>query len=264
MTITVLCNDKALEGFRKEHGISFLIETGNRNYLFDTGTTDVATENARKLGKDLEVINSIIISHGHYDHLGGLANFLKLTGKRRVYIGTGALNRKLSGERNASPNETEKEYIALGAEFVTVEKYTKIDDGIFIISAVPFVTDERPQKKYKHIINNRVETDEFKDELTLLIIREGKGTVITGCSHRGIVNILFEASRHCEIENVLGGLHLLHKTERELNVICDKLEEFNVANYFIGHCTGDEAIEIMQQRLSANVKEIRAGEIIKL
>ncbi|MEA2066967.1 MAG: MBL fold metallo-hydrolase [Thermotogota bacterium] len=264
MTITVLCNDKSLEGFREEHGISFLIDTGNRNYLFDTGTTDVAIENARKLGNNLKIIDSIIISHGHYDHLGGLANFLKLTGKRRVYIGTGALNKKLSGERSVSPNETEKEYIALGAEFVTVEKNTKIDDGIFVISAAPFVTDERPQKKYKHIINNRRETDEFKDELTLLIIKGGKGTVITGCSHRGIVNILFEASRHCEIENVLGGLHLLHKTKRELKVICDKLEEFNVANYFIGHCTGDEAIENMQQRLSANVKEIRAGEIIRL
>ncbi|TYB93728.1 MAG: MBL fold metallo-hydrolase [Kosmotoga sp.] len=262
--ITVLCNDKALKGFRKEHGISFLIDLGNKKYLFDTGTTDVALENARKLGIDLNTIDSVIISHGHYDHLGGLAGFLRLIGKRKVYIGKGALNRKFSGEKSASPKESYNEYLALGAEFETIEKNTKISDGIFVISAAPFVTNERPQKKYKHINIDRKETDEFNDELTLLIIRESKGTVVTGCSHRGITNILAEAFRHCEIENVLGGLHLLHKDVQELNMICDKLEEFGVSNYFIGHCTGDKAIRIMKERLSANFKEIMSGDIISL
>ncbi|MFO7881950.1 MAG: MBL fold metallo-hydrolase [Kosmotogaceae bacterium] len=264
MRITVLCNDKALKGFHREHGISFLIDTENKTYLFDTGTTDVAVRNAKKFAIDLNAIDSIIISHGHYDHLGGLAEFLKLIGTRKVYIGNGALNSKFSGEKTASPDESEEQYIALGAEFETVEENKKTGDGIFIFSAVPFVTEERPQKKYKHIIDGHMEIDEFNDELTLLIIKDGKGTVITGCSHRGIANILIEVSHYCDIENVLGGLHLLSKDLHELNAICDKLEEFGVSNYFVGHCTGDEAIEIMKKRLSANVKEIKAGNIINL
>ncbi|MFW6119978.1 MAG: MBL fold metallo-hydrolase [Petrotogales bacterium] len=264
MRITILCNDKALKGFREEHGISFFIDSRNKKYLFDTGTTDVALENARKLDIDLNAIDSVIISHGHYDHLGGLADILKLIGKRKVYIGKGALNRKFSGEKSVGPEESYNEYLALGAEFKTIEENTKISDGIVIISATPFVTDERPQRKYKHINIDRKETDEFDEELTLLIIRESKGTVVTGCSHRGITNILTEVSLHCEIENVLGGLHLLHKNGQELNIICDKLEEFGVSNYFTGHCTGDKAIRIMKERLSANVKEIMAGDIISL
>ncbi|MCB1223176.1 MAG: MBL fold metallo-hydrolase, partial [Mesotoga sp.] len=70
MKITVLCNDKGLEGFKSEHGISFFIELNGKKFLFDTGSTDVAVKNAEKLGIDLSEVESIIISHGHYDHLG--------------------------------------------------------------------------------------------------------------------------------------------------------------------------------------------------
>ncbi len=264
MRITVLCNDKALKGFHKEHGLSLFIDMEDKSYLFDTGASDVAVKNAKKLGMDLETVASIIISHGHYDHLGGLSEFLKVIGKRTVFIGNGTLNRKLSGEKNASPDELNKLYINLSSVFETIEEAREINDGIFVIPAVSYVTDERPQKKYKHIVNGEKEEDEFRDELTLLLVKDGKGTVITGCSHRGIINILTETSRYSHIENVIGGLHLLHKEEQELNTICSKLEKLEVSNYFVGHCTGDKAIEIMKENLSANVKEIKAGNIINL
>ena len=85
MKVIVLCNDKSLEGFENEHGLSILVEIGEEYYLFDTGSSDVAIRNAEKLNIDLSKITAIVISHTHYDHIGGLGEFLKkLENKTRV------------------------------------------------------------------------------------------------------------------------------------------------------------------------------------
>jgi len=85
MKITVLCNDKAVEGFESEHGVSFFVELNGKNYLFDTGSTDVAVKNAAKLEINLSRIELIVISHGHYDHLGGREVCFGRPGERKYW-----------------------------------------------------------------------------------------------------------------------------------------------------------------------------------
>ena len=151
MRITVLCNDKALEGFRSEHGISLLVEDRDKIYLFDTGSTDVAVYNAIKMGIDLSKIDAIIISHGHDDHLGGLANLLRLTGGKPVYAGNGAYIHKYSDSTFGSPVYGREFCESLGASFKFVTEDLELYDGVFLLTAVPFETGERPQENAGYI-----------------------------------------------------------------------------------------------------------------
>lgn len=147
MRITVLCNDKAIEGFECEHGVSFFVEMNGKNYLFDTGSTDVAVKNARKLGLNLSRIELIVISHGHYDHLGGLGSALRETGAKKVLVGEGSFERKFSETTLTSPEDGRTEYERLGAIIETVWTSKEIADGVYVMTAAPLVTKERPGQK---------------------------------------------------------------------------------------------------------------------
>lgn len=260
MKVTVLCNDKALDGYESEHGLSLLIEFKDETYLFDTGTSDVAVKNAEKLGLDLSKIDSIFISHGHYDHLGGLEHVLKLTGGKKVFVGEGALRKKFYGSKLASAERSVEFYEDLGATFQIVAEKKEVSEGISLLPAAPFLTAERPQEKFNVSLEGQKYRDLFEDELTLLAVQNGRGSVITGCSHRGIGNILLQAGKLCEIKHAIGGLHLLHKNREELVKICDELLRLRLESYHIGHCTGELAIEIMMSELPATVEELLAGQ----
>ncbi|MDD2333396.1 MAG: MBL fold metallo-hydrolase [Mesotoga sp.] len=260
MRITVLCNDKAIEGFECEHGVSFFVEMNGKNYLFDTGSTDVAVKNARKLGLNLSRIELIVISHGHYDHLGGLGSALRETGAKKVLVGEGSFERKFSETTLTSPEDGRTEYERLGAIIETVWTSKEIADGVYVMTAAPLVTKERPGEKHVKITEGITDRDLFNDELSLSVVENGNVTVITGCSHRGIGNIVKQASGFGKVKNVVGGLHLLHKTEDELEEIFGYLLGFDIDKFHIGHCTGDNVVKKIAERFPAEVRELMAGD----
>jgi len=264
MKITVLCNDKALEGFEAEHGLSLYIETDRHHILFDTGSTDVALKNAKKLGLDLRQIDFVVISHGHYDHIGGLERVLKITGKTKVFTGPGCLLPRYSGPRRAGPPEAKKHYESLGANFEEISQFSSPEENIFFLPAVPFRTSERPPVKFKRMGGEERIRDLFEDELGLIVVEKGEATLFTGCSHRGIGNILLEAVGHKKIKTVVGGLHLLYKSRSEIEEVCQLIKELYVENFYIGHCTGDLAIKTFTEKLPVIVEELKAGKTIKL
>ena len=184
MKITTLIENLVYKnGLLAEHGLSLYIETDTRKILFDTGQSGALLQNARKMGVKIEEIDSVIISHGHYDHTGGLASFLMVNSKARVYMKREALTEKYDMSKRDIGIACNPELLENRVEFITC--ITEIDKGLFIVPDIPILDSDDTQFRNFN--------EEFLDELYLAITLDGELSIITGCSHRGITNIMKSA-----------------------------------------------------------------------
>ncbi len=249
MKITVLCNDVAREGFFFEHGLSLLI---NDDTLFDTGTSDVALKNAHKLGVDLSKVKRIFISHGHYDHIGGLVYLLKEMSNVDLYVHEKALIPKYSGKRFAGVPYDWKE-VERKARVHLVEGDTEIDN-FNIINNVPTVEKNIDPN---FLVEGR--HDLFEDEINLY----KDGILITGCAHRGVDNILEKASEIFDVRVVMGGFHLKDSSMERIEEVLKVFKQHDV-KVIPMHCTGEKAIKFFKENLGDRCIIARAGDTIEI
>jgi len=247
--ITVLCDDRLSFPLLAEHGFSVLIEKEGRFLLFDTGSTDVFIKNAKILGKDLSKVENIIISHSHYDHAGGLKYLLPFNKKYKVILKEEAFLPKYSNERFTG---IEWESLRGFLDFVVIkDEVLKISDSIYVFGPTPFKNDfEEPDPYFYVLKGDKKERDFFEEELNL-VIDEGDGiTLITGCAHRGIVNIVEYAIKkfNKRIKLLIGGFHLYKSTFPKIEKVINSLQKFDIENIIPYHCTGEEAIKILNKR----------------
>lgn len=225
-----------------EHGLSLFIKTEQGNLLLDFGQTDAFLHNARVLGVDLSSVDMAVLSHGHYDHGGGMEAFLQVNEKAKVYL-----------HQNAFGDFYDKEgkYIGLNPalqhhpRLVAVEQDTEIAPGITLR-----MPKEQPVVPLRHggliqRVGEKEIPDPFAHEL-YLEIREGeKRVLLSGCAHKGIENIMAWFSP----DVFVGGMHLSQFSPDDgLAQIAQTLKNYN-ARYIIGHCTGEQQAEFLQQRL---------------
>jgi len=258
--ITILCNDKAKENFYSEHGFSTLIERENLSFIFDTGATDIFLKNLKVLGKDINNIENIIISHGHYDHFGGL-RYLDVKNKKfNVWIGDEIFIPKYSKKVFAG---VKKEELKNRFDFKIVkEEVFEVFPKFFILGKVPMENDfEKIDKNFEINEYRNFKQDIFKEELNL-IIDVGELIFITGCAHRGIVNIINFAIEKLKkkIEVVLGGFHLYNSSKKKLELITNYLNDIGVKRLIPCHCTGDRAIKLFKQKFNSEFIECLAGD----
>jgi|WetSurMetagenome_2_1015567.scaffolds.fasta_scaffold448455_1 7,8-dihydropterin-6-yl-methyl-4-(beta-D-ribofuranosyl)aminobenzene 5'-phosphate synthase len=239
--ITLIENLVYKQGLFAEHGLSFYLETGHKKILFDTGQSGNFLTNAKALGIDISEIDSVIISHGHYDHTGGLYPFLKVNHKATVYIKKEAFKPKFHG--------TEKfigiayDPLLLDGRIEYVNGITEIDKDIFIMSDIPIKNLlDTNFHHFKISTPHGFENDEFNDELFLAIRRSNELSVISSCSHRGITNIIDAAISHfrLSVNLVIGGFHIRNCGADQLEAITMYLERFSAKSIGICHCTGVE------------------------
>lgn len=271
MRIQNLIEDTSADnGCLYEHGLSYYVETPNHRLLVDAGASDKFITNAAKLNIDLTKVDSLILSHGHYDHSGGIMPFAKLNPKASIYI-----HEKASGDYySEKPDRTYyagiDKRIAILPQTITVKEDTRIDDELFLFTNV---TGRRhwPQgnKKLKKLVDGNLLQDEFDHEQYLVIKAEGKEILMSGCAHNGILNIL---DRYIELEGhepdaVISGFHMMKATgysEQEIETIrqtaCE-LRKYST-KFYTGHCTGELAFEIMKGILGEQIEYVRSGESI--
>ena len=259
MKITTLIENTAIsQDFTAEHGLSLYIETAQHHILFDMGQTDAYLENAEKLGVDLQKVGIAILSHGHYDHSGGLKAFLALNDHARVYVSRHAFG--------AYYNGTEK-YIGVDTALQNEPRLITADDEMQLVPGFSLhsCNEHTPVEPLNPYGLNKLESgtflpDDFQHEHYLLIEDEGKRVLVSGCSHKGILNIA--SWFHPDV--LIGGFHLMRQTdETELLRTADALLNLPT-RYITGHCTGAEQYAVLKNRMGDRLDDLSAGKVIEI
>ena len=257
MKITALTENTSRPGLPYEHGLSLYIETEGRRLLFDTGQSALFSENAERLGIDLSGVDIAVLSHGHYDHGGGLTRFLELNKTAPVYLSRFAFEPHFRADGT---------YIGLDKELEENERLifcgeeTHIADGMTLFA-------KNGAKKIADLgsfglnmeQDGKLVPDDFRHEHYLMIREAGKQVLISGCSHKGILNI--ESWFRPDV--LVGGFHLSKLPPGDRLKACAlRLNEYDTV-YYTCHCTGAEQYEFMK-RYMKNLHYISAGETIEI
>jgi 7,8-dihydropterin-6-yl-methyl-4-(beta-D-ribofuranosyl)aminobenzene 5'-phosphate synthase len=275
LRITTLSENTAgRDNLLAEWGLSVLIEADGVNILFDTGQSLSATYNADRLGIDLSKIDKVVLSHGHYDHTGGLRPLLMKIGKTVEVVAHpdiwAAKYRRRQGEadRYIGIPFSRAELESLGARFNLTAKPVQLTDNIITTGEIPMVTGFEELGSNLFVkVNGGWQPDELLDDQALIIKTELGLAVILGCAHRGLINTLYHAQKVTgvkKIHAVLGGSHLTNTTEERVWATIAALKDFGVQRLGLCHCTGLAATVIVAREFGENFIFNNTGTVINL
>lgn len=289
--VNLIENTEGREGIISAHGLSFYIETAKHKILLDLGPSDETLKNAKILGINLKDIDIVILSHGHYDHSGGITPFIKINDKALIYMQQSATKDYYADD---GKNATERfRYIGIDKEIKKLSQVRflngdkKIDEELelFVIQKrsheLPFANKRLLVMKEKFLENRKLKNkpveiefeendfirDDFTHEHFLVIHEEGKDILMSGCAHNGILSIMDEyISRYKkEPDVVVSGFHLMKKTDykkgeiQEIKAIAKELKKYKT-KFFTCHCTGVLAYEVMKDIMGDNLEYVHSGE----
>ena len=262
MIIKALVENETNCNMKTKHGLSLYIETRNHKILFDLGPDKTLFENAESMNVNLLEVDTVIISHGHKDHGGALAEFLKINNTAKIYVQEKAFEKHYSKVLLINLN------ISIDSDFKNHPQVVLLDGDFKIDNELRLFTSASVEKCYSNAndtLYEENEQDKFAHEQSL-IIDEDKTALIMGCGHTGIVNIL-EQSKTYNPTLCVGGYHL-HSPSTNKTVSDDLLDEISAEMmkyqeimFYTCHCTGKKAFDYLSNKLP-NLKYLSCGDLI--
>jgi len=234
-----------------EHGISFYIEKDDHKILFDTGQSGLFTKNAKQLKIDLTSLQYVVLSHGHFDHSGGLRSLVQMTTDFKLITGQGFFDKKYNYKDNSSKfngnNFNENFLNEQKITYTCVDKQcTVLAPGIYVITGFPRLhKDEVINPRFKVLRDGSFLPDPFDVEVLLAIDTPEGLVVLLGCSHPGMKNMLDAATNltNRPVYAILGGTHLIEADANSLAKSMDYLQNNSLQIIAVSHCTGQIATD---------------------
>jgi 7,8-dihydropterin-6-yl-methyl-4-(beta-D-ribofuranosyl)aminobenzene 5'-phosphate synthase len=246
--ITILCENTAgpLSGTLGEHGFSALVESDSGSLLFDTGQGETLLTNARRMNRNLHEVGMVVLSHGHYDHTGGLWPLLRSCGGKVIHahpeVFRSRYRVKETGEPLSIGMPYQQEFLeGLGAQFTFGNSWREILPDIFLTGEVPRQNGFERGDSGLFCDTAGCSADTHPDDQSLVISTVKGLVLILGCCHAGIINTLEhvrEESYVKEIYAVIGGMHLGFCGEEQIDQTVKALRRFNIRKLVGSHCTG--------------------------
>jgi 7,8-dihydropterin-6-yl-methyl-4-(beta-D-ribofuranosyl)aminobenzene 5'-phosphate synthase len=246
--ITILCDNTVgpVSGTLGEHGFAALVEWDGGSLLFDTGQGATLLHNATRMGRNLEQTPRVVLSHGHYDHGGGLFPLLHACGPKELLAHPAVFSPRYRKRDRDEVVEiglprNREELRRAGARFDLSSEFRDVGPDLFLTGEVPRSTSFETGDQGLFLDRDGTQPDLFCDDQSL-IIRTGKGLVLLlGCCHAGLINTLTHAVSACggeQVYAVIGGTHLGFSSPEQLEETIKALRRFGVRKLCPGHCTG--------------------------
>ncbi len=249
-----------------EHGLSLYIELEDNIILFDTGQSDIFYNNSKILGKDISKVNHLIISHGHYDHTGGIDTFLEQNHIANIYLMHSALNTKYNGKRYIGIKKSIINKLSNCNRVIEPDSNIhKIDNNIYLINSITRRYPAEVSNSLLTEIDGKLIKDPFIDEQFMIIKRDKGVVVITGCSHNGILNILEETKAlfNLPIYALIGGIHTKGSSNEYIQTITNYLKNETIEKLALSHCTGIDPFYKIKEIIGNNCTyNLTGNEII--
>lgn len=266
--LTVVVDNQGAEGLETEHGYSLHIETPSGTILLDTGQKDALSANCETLGINLHEVSALVLSHGHYDHTGGVPDIIRHNREVDIYLHSGAFHPRYSLD-GTKPSMVRMPLAAM--EAVMNHDHMRVHWLTRPMSPFPGVGITGPIAR-----NNAFEDtggsfyldpegkkiDTIKDDVALWLHGKNGLVICLGCCHSGLLNTLeYITARTGEkrIDTIIGGMHLLHADNLRLEKTAVELGRYTIGRIIACHCSGETAVEYLDKNLACDVSFGYAG-----
>jgi len=269
MKITVLMENQSVrEGISCAHGLSLYIETAHHKILMDAGPDSGFAQNAQALGIDLAAVDTVVLSHGHYDHAGGLGEFMRINDSARIFA---------ASHYDAPHYDMLGKYIGVEPVIAGHPRITVLDEDLVIDEEITILgfrsaevvedagTAGMTEGSVDAFRKITLSPEKFIHEQDLLITDGGSRVLFSGCSHRGIVNIANWAIPY-RPDAVFGGFHLMGVKKEDFSMLDHIAEELlkTGLTFYTGHCTGAEQFAYLKELMKDRLYYAAAGAVFEI
>lgn len=272
--ITILCDNTVgpIAGTIGEHGFSALVEWEGGALLFDTGQGEGLLPNAQRMNRDLRRVGAVALSHGHYDHTGGLWGLLSSCGGKEILAHPGIFARRYrvkdTGEALSIGIPYAEEFLrGQGARFSFSDQFREVGPGFFLTGEVPRTAPFEKGDTGLFCDDAGCDADPIRDDQSLIVRTERGLVLLLGCCHAGLVNTIEwarEATGVAEIHAVIGGTHLGFCGQNQLDETVAALRGYGVRKILGSHCTGFAAAARLHQEFPGRFHPAHVGYTIEV